>query len=48
MILTTVILSGFIGFIMAGAVDAHEKRQNHEEILNKIQDLKEAVDYAKA
>lgn len=48
MILTTLILSGFIGFIMAGAVDAHEKRQNYKEILNKIQDLKEAVDYAKA
>lgn len=48
MILTTLILSGFIGFIMAGAVRKYEERQNHEEILNKIKDLKEAVNYAKA
>lgn len=48
MILTTVILSGFIGFIMAGVLREYEERQNHEEILNKIQDLKEAVNYAKA
>lgn len=48
MILTTVILSGFIGWIMAGAVRKYEERQNIKEILNKIQDLKEEVDYAKA
>lgn len=48
MILTTVILSGFIGWIMAGAVREYEERQNIKEILNKIQDLKEEVDYAKA
>lgn len=48
MILTTVILSGFIGWIMAGAVREYEERQNIKKILNKIEDLKEAVDYAKA
>lgn len=48
MILTTLILSGFIGWIMAGAVREYEERQNIKEILNKIKDLKEAVNYAKA
>lgn len=48
MILTTLILSGFIGWIMAGVLREYEERQNYKEILNKIQDLKEEVDYAKA
>lgn len=48
MILTTVILSGFIGFIMAGALREYEERQNYKEIRNKIEDLKEAINYAKA
>lgn len=48
MILTTVILSDFIGWIMAGAVREYEERQNYKEILNKIKDLKEVVNYAKA